>query len=241
LSRPINGEDQVSIPAEPRVLVIETSSRAGQVAIAQGNALLAVRRLDEARRHARDLAPSVSELLTAQGWKARDLNAVLVSRGPGSYTGLRVGVVSAKILAYATGCVLLGIDTFAALALQAPAEASRLDVLADAQQGKVYIQSFARTAEDSWQALTPLAIRPLDEWLAQREPTAWASGPGLHTIARRLPATLPLTPGSTWDPRAESLLRLGMARYRAGEQDDAWTLEPLYLRPSAAEQQWTRH
>jgi tRNA threonylcarbamoyladenosine biosynthesis protein TsaB len=230
----------VSNSDAPRVLVIETSSRAGLVGVAQGDVNLATRRLDEARRHARDLAPAVVQLLAARGWKARDLNAVLVSRGPGSYTGLRVGIMSAKTLAYANGCVLLGIDTFAAVALQAPVEASRLDVLADAQQGKVYVQAFARSREDSWQALAPLGIQRLDEWLAHREPTAWASGPGLHTYAQRLPASVPLTAADLWDPRAESLLRLGMARYRAGERDDAWTLEPLYLRASAAEQQRAR-
>lgn len=226
------------VPAEPHVLVIETSGRAGQVAVARGDVLLAKRPLDEARRHARDLAPAVAGLLAAQGWKARDLHGIFVSLGPGSYTGLRVGIMSAKALAYATGCALLGIEPFAAIALQAPAEAARLDVIADAQQGNVYVQSFARTAADAWHAVAPLAIRPLDEWLAQREPTAWASGPGLHTYAKRMPTGVPLTPEDAWDPRAESLLRLGMPRVRAGERDDAWTLEPLYLRPNAAERQW---
>ena len=55
------------------------------------------------------------------GWQPRDVQAVIVSRGPGSYTGLRVGIISAKTFAYATGCDLLAVDTFAALALQAPA------------------------------------------------------------------------------------------------------------------------
>jgi tRNA threonylcarbamoyladenosine biosynthesis protein TsaB len=230
----------VSVSAEPRVLIIETSSRAGQVAIARGETLLAARRLEEARRHARDLAPAVAELLVTQGWKARDLNAVFVSRGPGSYTGLRVGIMSAKTLAYATGCALIGIDTFAAIAQQAPAESSRLDVLADAQQGKVYVQPFARSADNTWLALAALTVQPLDEWLARREAEAWVSGPGLHVCSQQLPDHVPLAPETGWDPRAESLLRLGIARYRAGERDDAWTLEPLYLRPSAAEEQWKR-
>src|ERR1041385_8383863 len=121
---------------EPHLLVIETSGRAGTVGVAVGHDLRRVRRLDEARRHARDLAPAVAELLKAEGWKARDLQAVTVSRGPGSYTGLRVGIMSAKTLAYATGCVLLAVDTFAAIAHQAPAEALCLDVIADAQQDR---------------------------------------------------------------------------------------------------------
>src|SRR5215210_4942333 len=104
----------------PRAMVLETSGRRGVVALADGARLLASRALDESRRNARDLAPAVAELLAGAGWKARRLEAVYVSLGPGSYTGLRVGVMSAKALAYATGCALLAVDTFAALAVQAP-------------------------------------------------------------------------------------------------------------------------
>src|SRR5437870_6540619 len=129
---------------EPRCLILETSGRIGQVALAHGARLGGVRQLDEARRHARDLAPAVRDLLAQAGWTARSLNAVIVSRGPGSYTGLRVGIMSAKALAYATGCTLVAIDTFAAIAQQAPAEVQQLDVLADAQQNRVYVQRFAR-------------------------------------------------------------------------------------------------
>src|SRR5262245_29338184 len=136
---------------KPRLLMIETSSRAARVALALGDSLLAEARLDEVRRQARDLAPAVAELLRGQGWKARDLQGVIVSLGPGSYTGLRVGIISAKVLCYAVGCPLVGVETFSAIALQAPADAVRLYVLADAQQDKVYVQPFARSGpEGGW-------------------------------------------------------------------------------------------
>src|SRR5262249_57410856 len=106
------GRDAVDAEAQPRLLLIETSSRAGLVALAEGGRLLGQRQLEEARRHARDLAPAVRDLLAGQNWRARDLHAVVVSRGPGSYTGLRVGIMSAKALAYAAGCELLDIRTF---------------------------------------------------------------------------------------------------------------------------------
>ena len=53
-----------------------------------------------------------------------------------------------------------------------------------------------------------------------------------------MPAGVPVVPSECWDPRAESLLRLGLERYRAGQRDDVWAVEPLYLRPSAAEEKW---
>ena len=69
--------------------------------------------------HARDLAPVTANLLAERGWSPRDLAGVVVGLGPGSYTGLRVGIMSARVFAYATGCALIGIGTFSAIASQA--------------------------------------------------------------------------------------------------------------------------
>src|SRR4051794_34023150 len=147
----------------PRLLILETSGRAGQVGLASGAQVRGVRTLEASRRQARDLVPATAELLAEQGWRARDLDGVVVSRGPGSYTGLRVGLMSAKALAYATGCPLVAVDTFAAIALQTPEETDRVDVLADAQQDKVYVQPFRREG-GSWQAGGPLVIQAFREW-----------------------------------------------------------------------------
>ena len=220
-----------------KMFILETSERIGQVAVARGTELLAVRRLEQARRHNRDLAPALRDLCAAQGWRVREIDAVIVSRGPGSYTGLRVGVMSAKALAYATGCALLAIDTFHAIAAQAPAGVQQLDVITDAQQGHVYIQSFRR-AGDALRPEADLCIQPLGDWLARRPAAAWVSGPGLDAYADRLPAGTPVVGQEQWYPRAESLLRLGWERYERGERDDVWTVEPLYMRPSAAEEKW---
>jgi len=227
----------VPITLQPRIVILETSGRRGQVALARGDQLLAVRQLDEARRHARDLAPTLARLLAEQGWRAREIDAVFVSHGPGSYTGLRVGIMSAKTLAYATSCVLLAIDTFAAVGHQAPPEADRLDVVADAQQGKIYVQSFVRDAGE-WKSTTALSIQRFEDWLNRRPSSAWVSGPGLNTYRSCLPEGIPVVEDSESEPRAESLLALGLRRYRSAERDDPWSLEPIYLRPSAAEEQW---
>ncbi|HEY7427820.1 MAG TPA: tRNA (adenosine(37)-N6)-threonylcarbamoyltransferase complex dimerization subunit type 1 TsaB, partial [Gemmataceae bacterium] len=198
---------------------------------------LGERLLDEARRQARDLAPAAAELLAEQGWRPRDVQAVIVSRGPGSYTGLRVGIMSAKTFAYATSCALLAVDTFAAITLQAPDVVTRVDVLADAQQDKIYVQPFARS-DEGWRPRAELAIRPFADWLAVREADAAVTGPGLRKWASHLPAGAPLLDASLWEPQSASLLRIGLTRYLAGERDDPWTVEPLYLRPSSAEEQW---
>jgi tRNA threonylcarbamoyladenosine biosynthesis protein TsaB len=224
-----------------RLLILETSGRIGQVAVAQGPNLRGQRRLDETRRHARDLAPAVKELLTEPGWRPTELDAVIVGRGPGSYTGLRVGIASAQALAYATGCAVVAVDTFLAIAQQAPAGAVRLAVLADAQQDKAYVQEFSQRGDSAgWQPATDLGVLPFADFLGSRDPRTWLTGPGLHRWLERLPKAALVVEQACWEPRIESLLAIGLARLQNGERDDFWRLEPLYARPSAAEQKWAQ-
>jgi tRNA A37 threonylcarbamoyladenosine modification protein TsaB len=76
------------------------------------------------------------------------------------------------------------------------------------------------------------------DWFTELDANVWSSGPGLHGHEARLPEGQPVVPADARDPRAESLLHLGLERYRRGERDDVWSLEPLYLRPSSAEEKW---
>jgi tRNA threonylcarbamoyladenosine biosynthesis protein TsaB len=219
---------------------VETSGKSGWVALAEGESVRSLRRLDQARQHARDLAPAVAALLTEAGWQVRDLQGVVVGRGPGSYTGLRIGLMSAKTLCYATGCALIVLDTFHVIACQSPAEVETVNVLGDAQQGRVYVQRYGRSADGEFRPLAPLSIQPFAQWLGRRDPDAWLSGPALRVPALRVPETVRVVEAGCWDPQPASVLRLGLARYRAGERDDFWGVEPLYLRPSAAEEQWRK-
>ncbi len=226
---------------DPRLLILETSGPQGQVALARESLILQVRLLDETRRHARDLAPAVAEILAAEGWRPREVQAVIVNRGPGSYTGLRVGIISAKAFAFATGCSLIAVDSFAAVACQAPSQATSLCVIGDAQQDKIYQQHFSRFGPSSpWEPQSPLVIQAFGDWVASWAHWGWLSGPGLRQYVDRLPTGVKLVSEKDRDPHPQSLLRIGLARWSAGERDDPWKLEPLYLRPSSAEEKWLR-
>ncbi len=213
-----------AMAGELRWLILETSQRRGALGLAQGDRVLAAHPLDEARRHARDLVPTIKTLLAQLGWQLRDLAGVMVSRGPGSYTGLRVGIMSAKTLAYASGCKLLGIDTFDAIARQAPQQPCA--VLADAQQDKIYLQTFPGS----------LTIVPFAQ-LETLPAGTMLLGPGLEGNTHRVPGHLPIAPQECWMPRLESLLAVGLGRT---QYDDPFRLEPLYHRPSSAEEIWDR-
>ena len=220
-----------------RVLLLETSHQPGLVGLALAGGVIARRHLESGRHNARDLAPAIAALFGEQGWSARDLDAVAVGRGPGSYTGLRVGLMSAKTLAYVTGCPLVALDTFAVIAAQSPPECRRIDVIADAQKEAVYAQSFAR-ADDNWQAVGELRVVEFADWLASRDGSAWVGGPGLVRYRERLSTDVSVAPADRWSPGLDALLALASRRLDAGQRDDVHTLEPLYLRASSAELQW---
>src|SRR4051794_6344313 len=103
------------------------------------------------------MVPTIDAMLKSESLRPADLTGVVVGRGPGSYTGLRVGLATAKALAYATGCQLRAVDTFAAIAEQAPAEARVVWVVADALQNQVYIQRFDRT-KTGWAPFQQLRV-----------------------------------------------------------------------------------
>ena len=224
---------------EPRLLILETSGRTGEVALARGPVIVQHRLLDETRLHARDLAPAVAAMLRAEQWKPGDIQGLIVNRGPGSYTGLRVGIMSAKTFAYATGCALIAVDGFAAVARQAPAEAWQIAVIADAQQDRMYQQNFRRSGSNSeMAAVSSLRIDPFSDWIQTIAVENWVSGPGLRTFRARLPTHVRVPQEKSWDPRPTTLVDIGLSRYLSGQRDDIWKLEPLYLRPSSAEEKW---
>jgi tRNA threonylcarbamoyladenosine biosynthesis protein TsaB len=215
-------------------LVIETSGKVGKVGLARDGIVVCSVELDATRRHARDLAPTVGEVLTGEGLKPTDLTGVMVGIGPGSYTGLRVGVMSAKALAYATGSRLIAVPTFSAIVNRTPDEAIDVWVIADALQGQVYRQHYRRES-DGWKELDELRIETFDTWLPTVQDGSWITGPGLKVFAERIPPSYPQVPEELREPSAESLFRAGRALTPL-TREELFRLEPLYLRGSSAEE-----
>jgi len=217
-------------------LILETSSRIGKIGLARGGAVVRAASLDDSRRHARDLAATVDAVLKAESLAPANLTGVMVGRGPGSYTGLRVGLMSAKALAYATGCELRAVDTFAAIAEQAPAEAQKLWVIADALQGQIYLQRYARSADGAWAPADNMLIDRVEDWLNWAAAGTWMTGPGVKVYAdTNIPPTCPLVPEADREPRVASVFAVG-SKLAPLAREELFALEPLYLRGSSAEE-----
>ncbi len=217
-------------------LGVETSGLIGAVVLRRdGESIESVTLQQAGRRHAQTLVSEVDALLRRANVKAKQLQVVAVSIGPGSFTGLRVGVVFAKTLAYAIGCRLIAVDTFHAIAAASPHDVTEVFVVSDAQRGELFVGRYSRadtaTVDTSPIRQGEILIEPADSFCRRAGEIA-VSGPSAAT----LPPTMRVLAAEFHLPRAELIAALGEQQALAGEQSDLWGLEPFYLRRSAAEE-----
>ncbi len=227
------------------VLALDTATSRAAVAVATAAGAVHFAQTDPQARHGRQLVPVIRDLLREAGLAVGAIDVLAVGLGPGSYTGLRVGVTVVKVLAYAADRPLVGFDSLEAVAQNAPGDVLRVSVIADAQRGDLYTADFAREAPDGRLVCQkPSGVEPLTAWAARIAPGTLVLGPGLEL--EHLRGALPvhvraLPPGDEghW-PDARRLPMLALDLWQRGRRDDPWFLEPLYLRRSAAEDQWER-
>ncbi len=219
-----------------QLLAIETSGLSGSVALWRDGVVTERSLAVEGRRHAQTLIAELKALLDDRGVALKNIDGIVVSIGPGSFTGLRVGVVAAKTIAYAIGCGVLAVDTLASFAEQAPAEWSRVSVISDAQRGDLFVGEYRRDSHGHFERLTPVRIIAGETFHAGLIVTDIVLGPSARrweTVADR-----PRFIHDAWSlqPSATGVITLAARRWAAGDRSDLWTLAPFYLRPSAAEE-----
>ncbi len=219
-----------------RILAIETVGFTGSIALAENDQLLVQHVLPTEVRMAQSLAPGIRDLLSANRWAPAELDLILVATGPGSFTGLRCGVTTAKTMAFATGAELLGVHSLAVLAEQAPPPCTRLNAVLDAQRKQLFSATFERNENGAMQLRQETAIVDIDAWLSGLDPNLDLVGPVLEKLRSKLPENQPILPESLWHPRAAAVASLGWKHFTAGERHDLWQLVPNYYRASAAEE-----
>jgi tRNA threonylcarbamoyladenosine biosynthesis protein TsaB len=208
------------------LLALDTATPAVTVALHDGSIVLAEAGGSDARRHAELLAPFVAEVLAQVGASSSDLTDIAVGTGPGPFTGLRVGLVTARMTASALSLPLHGVSTLDALAAQALEDGTVLCgteflVATDARRREVYWAAYRSDGADLAVRRTdgPHVARPADVPRDGRP----VVGRGAELYAAELgPALAPL------DPSAAALARLVVRRLAAGE--DLSDVEPRYLR-----------
>jgi len=225
-----------------RILALETTERLGSVAAAEDAKLLLEIDLEKFLRTAQSLTPAIKRLLAEVGWRPRDVELVATCIGPGSFTGLRVGIATAKTFAYAAKAEVLGIDTLEAIAASNPSKVGRISVAVDAQRGDVVFRGFSYNSEGWPLAEADEQLVPFQIWLDRLPHGTLVSGPALRKRQTPLPGQIQAIAREYWSPRASSVAQLTHYHFTEGHRDDLWRLLPRYSRRSAAEEKWeARH
>ena len=119
-------------------LAIDTATKVCSVALCRDGEITAEYNINMGMTHSEGLLPQLEQLLKRTNTKKQDIDLIAVSMGPGSFTGLRIGLATAEAMAYSWQCLLHGVDTLKALAYNIPIEGLVLSPVLDAQKGNYY-------------------------------------------------------------------------------------------------------
>ncbi len=226
-----------------RILIIETSSRWGSAALGTPEGIIASGVLDGPMRHAADFHPLIDRLFREQGWVSSSLTHAFVSIGPGSFTGLRIGVSIARTLGWSIGTKVVAVSTLdcvARNALRAQPVPEHVAVLLDAKREQVYAAAYRVRASQIERLSGPVLVSPASYLAGLPRPLA-VIGEGIpHHQATIQAAGVQVLDSSLWIPDVAAVFTLGMAMANAGEFTPSSDLIPLYVRRPEAEEKWEK-
>ncbi|MGM9570069.1 MAG: tRNA (adenosine(37)-N6)-threonylcarbamoyltransferase complex dimerization subunit type 1 TsaB [Phascolarctobacterium sp.] len=226
-------------------LAIDTATKVCTVALCQERELLAEYTINMGMTHSEGLLPQLEQLLARTGVEKKDIGLLAVSMGPGSFTGLRIGLATAEAMAYAWQCCLHGVDTLKALAYNIQLEGIVLSPVLDAQKGNFY-QALYQWQEGHLVELAPVAVVNAKEAL---ERIALQGTPALlmgecERLVKKVPDGLPVwvreAPVALRMPRASSVAWAALDEFDPEADKKIFGLEPYYIRRSEAEELWEK-
>ena len=224
------------------ILAFETSAKAASVALTENGKLLGESYQNTGLTHSQTLMVMAEDLLKQCGKTVEDVTAVAVAEGPGSFTGVRIGVAAAKGFAWGRQIPCYGISTLEAMAVSLGIYQGYVCPLMDARRSQVYNALFyvnqgqiQRVKEDR-----AIALADLSEELKTLESPIYLVGDGSNlthkTLAGEIPALI-LPPEHRMHQRAIGVALLAETKAQAGESGDGAALQPNYLRLSQAERE----
>lgn len=227
------------------ILAIDSATQVSSVAVASKGRLDAELTMQAKLTHSETLLPHIEEALAMASVKKEELEGIAVSVGPGSFTGLRIGLATAKAMSYALGIPLVGVPTLRALAYHFPVAGLRLLPLMDAQKGNSYVEQYAwehgRLIQKS--AVRILSVAELLSWAEELPDTVVFLGDVIEKRIEgkvRLPMNVMLAPPHLRMPRAANVAACGWELLQNGMVGNVMNMEPVYIRRSEAEVLWEK-
>jgi tRNA threonylcarbamoyladenosine biosynthesis protein TsaB len=217
------------------ILALDTATDKGSLALVAGERVSGEWALESQGTYLTRLLPGIQGLLQETGHRLAELAAIAVGIGPGNFTGLRIGLATAKALAWSLGLPLVPVSTLEVLAAQFPHQPHPVGVILDAKRQEVFWGLF-RCPQDQPQLLEGPLRLPAAAVPQRLTPPLMLTGPGLDgygdLFRRHLSPGISLAPPEMRYPRASTLARLARRHLARGETAVPENLVPTYLRPA---------
>jgi tRNA threonylcarbamoyladenosine biosynthesis protein TsaB len=225
------------------ILGIETSTTTGSVAVVSENGVIAQYSLNIEVTHSERLMSTVDRVLKDTGLTITDMDGYAVAIGPGSFTGLRIGLAAVKGLALVTGKPVAAVPTLEALAWNLPYSAYPVCPMLDARKNEVYaaMYRFDGTTFVRVMAEAVISLSHLSELISEKTLfTGEASHLFREEIVNLFGDRALFAPVSAILPSAATVAEIGFAMIKSGKQADLDSVTPLYIRRSEAEVMWEK-
>jgi tRNA threonylcarbamoyladenosine biosynthesis protein TsaB len=223
-----------------KAIALETSGMLGSIALVEERRVVVEEEFPQGFKHAAGIISLLDQLTKSRGWTPAEVAQVYVSSGPGSFTGLRVGVTVAKTLAFSLGAKLVAVPSTAVLAYNAYEGWENAIIVLDAKRGQIFTARYENQNGEAVE-VEPPHLDTLAAMLARSPRPVQLIGDGIPYHQAAIPtddAGVIVLPKPLWRARAGVVANLGLRMASAGQFTEPDKLVPLYIRRPEAEEKW---
>ena len=227
---------------KPLDLAMETSGRLGSVAIGYDGKLSDEKTFSAPLRHSAELFDTIIKLLEKSGKSANQTSQVYISIGPGSFTGIRISVTVAKMMALAAQSKIVAVNTSDAMALNVDnINIKKIATIIDAKREQFFVAVFERK-NNFWEKILPDCMMTAEQFKEKfDDEPIWLLGEGLLYYAKKFQTgNIKILDKEYWSPRASNVFRIGTQMAAAGKFSEPVSLVPFYIRRPEAEENWEK-
>jgi len=223
----------------PRALAIETSGRIGSIALVEDGAVVSEQVFQHGLQHAAKIIPIIDELCRSHRVSPSQIDHLYISAGPGSFTGLRIGITLCKTLSFATGAKIVAVPSLRVLAENAPRDASDVIIVLDAKRDQIFTGRYHRDRED-WREVESPRLDTLAKMIERSPRPVHLLGEGIPIHRKFIPddPAIIIVPEDAWRARAHAVAKIGASMAAHGLFADPFTLTPIYIRQPEAQEKW---
>ena len=226
-----------------KILGIDTSSMAASVAVIEDNKLICEYTINTKKTHSQKLMPMIENMLGLSDLNVREIDAIAVCEGPGSFTGLRIGMATAKAIAHVNDIPVIGVNSLEALAANMNLCDKKICSILDAQRNQVYTGRYQYEGTKLVE-IKEIGIQPIDELLeelAQSKEEWILVGEAVYKYEDKIREieNIEIPAASNNVTKAGSLCSVAKVKFDEGKDIfNCYTVNPLYIRKSQAEEQY---